>query len=136
MEPYAWTGLILEDLAWLKSKVFSLDSLPPPCDDQVQWFDLIKNYPSGFSQFIKIAVRSSLFDAGPQTVALLKQPGAFQCTHCSETFDTHQECTAHMFGKHRVKSSVRLVISGTICCCRLMDFRTRTKLHHHIAYKL
>ena len=134
-EPWAWTSLILEDLAWLKAKVFSLDSLPPPCDDQVQWFDLIKNYPSEFSQFIKIAVRNSLFDAGPQTVPTLKQPGAFQCTQCSETFDTHQECTAHMFGKHRIKSSVRLVISGTICCCCLMDFRTRTKLHHHIAYK-
>ena len=80
-------------------------------------------------------MRNSLFDLGPQAVPSLKQPGAFQCTQCSETFDTHQECTAHMFGKHRIKSSVRLAISDTICSCCLLDFHTRTKIHHHIAYK-
>ena len=40
-----------------------------------------------------------------------------------------------MFSKHRIKSSVRLAIPGTICCCCLMDFHTRVDLHHHIAYR-
>ena len=134
-EPSAWTSLILQDLAWLKLKVCSLDSLPAPSDDPPQWFDLVKNYPSEFARFIRTAIRMSLTDQGPQSASPKRLPGAFCCTICPETFDTAQECSAHMFLKHGQKSSLREVIAGTICSSCMKNFHTRTKLHQHIAYR-
>lgn len=134
-EPSAWSSLILFDLAWLKQKVCYLDSLPAPIDDPVQWFDLVKNYPREFAIYVKIAIRNSLTDQGPQSTPPKKVPGAFCCSLCPETFDTAQECSAHMFKKHGRKSSLRELIAGTICAACLKNFHTRTKLHNHIAYR-
>ena len=128
-------SLINKDFLWLRETVFFLDSLRDPHEDPVPGCNPMKDYGYDFLSYVKIASRSSLDDAGPQSASPKRAPGTLCCSVCFETSDAFQECVAHQFEKHGSKSTLCQRISGTICAFFCMkDFHTRTKLHIHIAY--
>jgi hypothetical protein len=130
---FSWLALCFADLSWLKTCTPALDGFPPPHEDQAPWFSFIVDLTSEFFKALANAVDASALQVTDK-VPIVKDRTC-QCCHCGRYFSSNQELAAHCFAQHAVKSSIRKMISGTTCKCCMINYQTRSRIHHHVAYR-
>lgn len=134
-----WSSIVVDDLKWLLSYQDCLSHLGDPSEPDSCWFDFIFNESNRFRACIAKACKASILRPciphEPIADVVELPPGSFVCAECDGSFQTIQELSAHCFCKHQVKAPLREEISDIVCCGCLKDLHTRTKVHHHVAYR-
>ena len=130
----SWLSLIMDDFRWMQSKCPLLLDFPDPGCELNPWISFVKDMHSEFRKQLLIACDASCFEvvSKPESTSPLKE---LACSTCGHKFSNVQELGAHIFSQHGVKSGMRLKSYNTVCsvCCK--DFRSRTRLHNHLAYR-
>ena len=112
-----------------------LCDFPDPEDDFAPWVSFVTDLPCDFRKQLDIAGDASCYEVEPKETIVNPPVRDLVCSFCGMPFANPQELGAHRYKFHGVKSWMRHKITGTVCvvCCK--DFRSRTKLHNHVAYR-
>ena len=142
--PPSLVALLQSDLAdeWkaetMEALRFMQRTLSPKLAEQQSmrdWQDFVVRHPSAFVSAIREFEQQApkaeppLFNEAAQCAA-----SVFSCSDCAREFTTHKALAAHRARKHHVRRASFFVANGSQCPVCKGDFRTRTRLMHHLEW--
>eukprot|EP00435_Cladocopium_sp_Y103_P016898 s1730_g4.t1 len=154
-----WIGLIESDLVWLWQQLWNTSSLPDPRVNFDPWFNILSFHPGYWKRLIRracahaVGQRSRLLRARvfhraaltrlattcptivlPSTTVLKPMTGTFGCFGCQQRCNGPAGEAAHMFRKHKQRSTLRQLSDEPTCPCCLKHFHTMSKIKAHLHY--
>ena len=151
-----WQHMIIDDLAWLWSKVSNTCTLQDPADHPREWIYILRHHKKYWKTLVRRAttldvlqnkdlwqlrqihgqVFAQLTTTGHLGLARPSPPsppvtGHFGCMLCKRRCKTKAGEAAHMFRCHRFVAEFRTYSDTTACPACLREYHTMDRLHAH-----
>ena len=150
----SWWSQVNDDMSWMRQQLWLVAGLPDPHENPVPWEDIIahangttwRKYIQQLRRVLAIRNRTEAYVElctrrmkrmlGTEDSFAATPPAPhldFACDICGAWFSSHAALATHRYGKHRIKASVRTLVSNVTCAACLKNFHTRHRIIAHLS---